>query len=95
MRRRRERKPLLPARELNAKTPGEARAALERRGFRFEAGAGYQRTSPVPELMHLSESRLGGLLNPALLFWNRRSAARGASGDPDRFDSWVTRFVRG
>lgn len=93
MRRRRSEKPLLPAREMNAKTRDEARSALERRGFRFEAWAGYQLTSPIPELRHFSEKRLGGLLNPALLAWNRASAARGSS-DPDRFDSWVVRFAR-
>jgi SAM-dependent methyltransferase len=98
MRRRRATKPLLPAREMNAKTREEARSALERRGFRFEAWAGYQLTSPVPELRHFSEKRLGGLLNPAVLAWNRSNAARelrGRSSSPDRFDSWVVRFVRG
>lgn len=97
MRRRRATKSILPARELNAKTRDEARSALERRGFRFEAWAGYQLTRPVPELMHLSERRLGGRLNPALLAWNRWSAARevrGGSSHPDRFDSWVVRLVR-
>ncbi|MFN0008167.1 MAG: class I SAM-dependent methyltransferase [Planctomycetota bacterium] len=97
MRRRRAEKPLLPAREMNARTRDEARTALERRGFRFEAWAGYQLTSPVPEIRHFSEKRLGGLLNPALLAWNRASAARdlrGGARNPDRFDSWVVRFVR-
>jgi SAM-dependent methyltransferase len=97
MRRRRASKPILPARELNARTREEARAALERRGFRFEAWGGYQLTRPVPELRHLSEERLGGALNPALLAWNRRSAARemrSGSKHPDRFDSWVVRFAR-
>jgi SAM-dependent methyltransferase len=98
MRRRRATKPLLPAREMNARTREEARAALEPLGFRFEAWAGYQRTRPVPELMHLSEARLGGALNPLLLAWNRSAArgdARGGARHPERFDSWVARFVRG
>jgi SAM-dependent methyltransferase len=93
MRRRRAEKPLLPAREMNAKTREEARSALERRGFRFEAWAGYQLTSPVPEIRHFSEKRLGGVLNPALLAWNRAKA--GSDGVPDRFDSWVVRLARG
>jgi SAM-dependent methyltransferase len=87
MRRRRERKPLLPAREMNAKTREEVRAALESRGFSFEAWAGYQLTYPVPELMHWSETRLAGALNPALLWINRMRAGR--SDHPQRSDSWV------
>jgi hypothetical protein len=94
MRKRRARKPLLPAREMNAKTRAEVRAELERRGFAFEAEAGYQLTSPVPELMHWSETKLGGALNPLLLKLNRLRAGR-ANDHPDRFDSWVLRFRRG
>ena len=90
MRRRRATKALLPAREMNARTREEAREALARRGFRFEAEAGYQLTRPVPELMHFSERRLRGLLHPALLAWNRRAAG---AGDPRRFDSWVARLT--
>lgn len=92
MRQRRERKPLLPAREMNARTRAEVRGELERRGFACEAEAGYQLTSPVPELMHWSETRLGGALNPALLRWNVWRS--GAPDGPDRFDSWVLRLVR-
>jgi SAM-dependent methyltransferase len=92
MRRRREERPLLPIREMNAKTRDEVRAALEQRGFVLEAEAGYQLTHPVPELMHWSETRLGGALNPALLWLNRARA--GASSRPNRFDSWVLRFRR-
>ena len=93
MRRRRETKPLLPVREMNARTREEVRAALEWRGFRFEAWAGYQLTSPVPELMHWSERKLGGALSGALLRWNRLRS--GAPDHPERFDSWVIRFARG
>jgi len=91
MRRRRASKPLLPAREMNARTRGEVRSELERRGFVLEAEAGYQISSPVPELMHWSEKRLRGLLHPALLAWNR---ARAGKGSEDAFDSWVLRFRR-
>jgi len=94
MKRRRERKALLPAREMNARTRGEVRASLERRGFVFEAEAGYQLTYPVPELAWWSETKLGGALNPALLWWNRTRAGGGAEG-ADRFDSWVLRMRRG
>jgi SAM-dependent methyltransferase len=90
MRERRETRPLLPARELNAMTAHEARAALERRGFRHEATAGYQRTTPIPQLAHWSDTRLGGLLSPLLLAYNR--ACAGATDDLARFDSWVARF---
>jgi SAM-dependent methyltransferase len=91
MRRRRASKPLLPAREMNARTRGEVRRELEARGFTLEAEAGYQVSSPVPELMHWSETRLQGLLHPTLLAWNR---ARAGKGREDAFDSWVLRFRR-
>lgn len=97
MERRRERKPLLPARELNARTRAEVRAALERRGFAFDAWAGYQLTSPVPEAMHWSETKAGGLLNGPLLAWNRlrsRLDVTGGGKHPERFDSWVVRARR-
>jgi hypothetical protein len=80
---------------MNARTREEVRAALERRGFAFEAWCGYQLTYPIPQLSHWSERKLGGALNGPLLWWNRRACARElASGakDPDRFDSWVMRL---
>jgi SAM-dependent methyltransferase len=91
MRRRRATKPLLPAREMNARTRDEVRRELEARGFALEAEAGYQLTRPVPELMHWSETRLGGFLHRPLLAWNR---ARAGAGNPEAFDSWVLRFAR-
>lgn len=93
--RRRATRPLLPVREMNARTRDEVRAMLERRGFVFERASGYQLTYPVPELAHWSERRLGGALNPLLLAWNRRAAERDLArgrGDPDRFDSWSMRL---
>jgi len=91
MRERRETKPLLPVREMNAQTREEVREGLEERGFAFEDWAGYQLSSPVPELMHWSERRLAGALNPALLLWNKTRAGRDR---PERFDSWVMRLSR-
>lgn len=94
-RRRRAERALLPVRELNARTRSEVRAQLERRGFTHEASAGYQLTRPVPELMHLSETRLAGLLSPPLLLANRlaASASRAFHGAAeDCFDSWVMRL---
>ncbi|MCY2960215.1 MAG: class I SAM-dependent methyltransferase [Planctomycetota bacterium] len=96
MRRRRE-KPLLPIREMNGMRREEARAELERRGFRFQAWSGYQLSDPVPQWNHLDATRLRGLLGPVLLAWNRRAAASSLArdgADQDRFDSWVMRFVR-
>jgi SAM-dependent methyltransferase len=86
---RRARKILLVARELNALTRDEARAQLERRGFKFVKGAGYQLTSPWPEAIHLSDTKLGGAFSPLLLSINKFSAGGGA---PQRFDSWVMQF---
>lgn len=89
MRRRRAQRPLLPVREMNARTGDEVRAALEARGFRCEAQAGYQLTWPVPQLAHLSDARLGGALSPLLLAANKLLAGR---LDASRFDSWVLRL---
>lgn len=89
MRRRRAQRPLLPVREMNARTGQEVRALLESRGFRCEAQAGYQLTWPVPQLAHLSDARLGGALSPLLLGANRLLAGR---LDASRFDSWVLRL---
>jgi SAM-dependent methyltransferase len=96
-RRRRAERPLLPVREMNARTRAELRAGLEARGFTHEASAGYQLTRPVPELMHLSETKLHGLLSRPLLWSNQLAAsldrALGGRCD-DQFDSWVMRLRR-
>ncbi|MBI5363479.1 MAG: class I SAM-dependent methyltransferase [Planctomycetes bacterium] len=91
MLRRRAERPLLPLRELNAPTPKAVRERLEARGLTFEAQSGYQLTSPVPELMHWSARRLGGLFDRPLLAWNARAAG---PERPERFDSWVQRWTR-
>jgi SAM-dependent methyltransferase len=97
MRRRRERKPLLPARELNALDDEDVRRRLEARGFEHLSGAGYQLTRPFPEAMHVNETRLGGVLTRPLL-WSNQLAAAGSRrlGIPGRasFDSWVMSFRR-
>ncbi|MAE29688.1 MAG: hypothetical protein CMJ87_12025 [Planctomycetes bacterium] len=92
MRRRRSQKPLLPVRELNALSRSRARLLLERHGLTITDAAGYQLTRPIPELMHLSETRLGGLLAKPLLLLNRLAASsnRGLGLPPQAaFDSWV------
>jgi SAM-dependent methyltransferase len=97
MRQRREERPLLPVREMNAAVREDVRARLEARGLRFEAWCGYQLSRPVPQLLHLSEKRLFGALDPLLVWWNSRASARElASGSraQDGFDSWVMRLVR-
>ena len=96
-RRRRRNKPLLPVRELNAATLAEVRDGLVRRGFRFESGSHYQLTWPVPQVMHLNETRLRGLLTWPLLWANQLGAAsdrlfRGCAGGG--FDSWVMHLTR-
>ena len=96
-RRRQRSKPLLPVRELNARRRDEVRSGLEKRGFRFEAWAGYQLTWPVPELMHLSASRLGGALDLPLLLGNRCASRLDRwLGSPAQagFDSWMMRLRR-
>ena len=44
--------------------------------------------------MHLSETRLGGILNPPLLWLNRLAAGSIGSSAFARFDSWVMQFTR-
>ncbi|MDZ4772919.1 MAG: class I SAM-dependent methyltransferase [Planctomycetota bacterium] len=97
MRERRVTRPLLPVREMNAQVREDARAELEKRGLRFDAWCGYQLSRPLPQLLHVSETRLFGALDPLLVWWNDRASkqelARG-SREPDRFDSWVMRMRR-
>ena len=93
--RRRAARPLLPVRELNGRGPKEVRARLEALGYTHRKTAGYQLTFPVPELMHVSAKRLGGLLNPPLLLKNKLLAKLdGALGHPFKksFYSWVMHF---
>ena len=97
MRRRRREKPILPTREMNALSREEVRAGLEARGFRHRRCAGYQLTSPIPQAMHVNETRLRGLLTYPLLWTNQLSTALDASlGSPfqDQFDSWVMHLER-
>jgi 2-polyprenyl-3-methyl-5-hydroxy-6-metoxy-1,4-benzoquinol methylase len=89
MRLRRSRRPLLPAREMNALTGAEMSRLLERHGFRLEASAGYQLTWPVPQISHWSDTRARGALSPLTLLLNKVAAGRLA---PDCFDSWVLRL---
>ncbi len=90
MRRRRRTKVLLPAREMNALTAGEMRAALESHGFTCDEAAGYQLTWPIPQAMHWSDTRAGGLLSGPLLLCNKlRAGGKGL----EAFDSWVLRLT--
>ena len=94
---RRNHKPVLPARELNAQLREDVRRGLEARGFRFEGWCGYQLSSPIPQAMHVNETRLRGALTWPLLWTNQLAAGIDrALGSPlqDLFDSWVMRFSR-
>lgn len=96
-RRRRTRRAILPVRELAAHNPGEIRAGLEQRGLRHLETSYYQLTWPIPQLMHLNETRLRGLLTWPLLLMNRCMAAssrRLQLPTGSCFDSWVMRFVK-
>jgi len=97
MKRRRANRPILPIRELAAVTSDQARAAMEGRGFRHLASAGYQLTDPVPQLLHLDASRLNGALSHPLSWCNRiASGLNRTLGAPlgSLFDSWVMSFER-
>ncbi len=94
---RRKSRPVLPSRELSALSAESVRADLERLGFVFVRQASYQLTWPVPQLMHLNEQRLGGVLTYPLLWANQLAACLSAvPGFPKRlcFDSWVMHFRR-
>ena len=56
---------------MNAHTAEEIRRLLETRGFVHQETAGYQLTAPVPQAMHVSETRLRGVLSPPLLLLNK------------------------
>ena len=88
--RRRSERAVLPIRELNASTRDDVEARLARLGYRITARRYYQLTSPVPELMHYSARKLGGLGCGWLLARNRKAASRD-SDDAERFDSWLLR----
>ena len=96
MRGRREKKALLPLREMNGKTARECRAWLGAHGFVHEETAGYQLTWPVPQAMHWSEQRAGWLCGPLLLANRAATGLDRAVGHKlaGRFDSWVMRFAR-
>ena len=90
--RRRKRKPLLPVREMNARTREAIRSGLEERGLTHIRSGAYQMTRPIPEAMHVNETKLKGLLTYPLLWMNKiMTALDGSFGSPmqDRFDSWV------
>lgn len=95
--RRRARKPLLPIREMNARAREEIRRGLEARGLVHLRSGAYQLTRPIPEAMHVNETRLGGALTQPLLLANRVATFVDSSfGSPmqDQFDSWVMHLRR-
>ncbi len=94
MRKRRAARALLPIRELNARTPGEAALQLERRGLVVEAQRGYQFSWPLPQLLHWNETRLAGVLDRPLLGLNRCAGALLGGLAPRAFDSWMLRCSR-
>jgi SAM-dependent methyltransferase len=94
---RRRTRPLLPVRELNGQTPEYARKRLEEHGFVWKRTSGYQLTFPVPEMMHVSQAKLGGALGIPLLLANKALAGLDrATGHSlaSLFDSWVMHFER-
>ncbi|MCP5022023.1 MAG: class I SAM-dependent methyltransferase [bacterium] len=89
---RRRTHPLLPVRELNAKSAAWVRQGLEARGFEFVRGSAYQLTYPIPQIMHINETKLDGLLSRPLLWINQIGAtlSRLTGGAcKSVFDSWV------
>lgn len=94
---RRRKRPVLPARELSALTAAEVEEGMAARGFHVVSKSSYQVTWPVPQLMHLNETRLKGALTYPLLWANQLAAGSNrASGFPPAnwFDSWVLHLRR-
>lgn len=96
MRRRRRRKPLLPARELSAATREQVREALEARGYVHRRSRAYQLTTPVPELMAWDEAHSGWLAAPLLALNRLAAGLDGLFGSPLQvlFDSWAMRLSK-
>ncbi len=95
MRERRAARPLLPVREMNARSASEMRERLAARGLVWRETAGYQLSWPVPEAMHFSQRRLFGALDLPLLWLNQALAGLDRSSGhrlAGQFDSWVMRF---
>ncbi|MHC4377251.1 MAG: class I SAM-dependent methyltransferase [Planctomycetota bacterium] len=95
MQKRRRERPLVPVRELNGVTPDRVRAWLEQKGYRHTRSSSYQLSFPMPQLMYVNETKLGGLLSHPLV-WSNALATRvdGLLGRSlaGRFDSWVMGF---
>lgn len=94
---RRRQRPVLPARELSALTAPEVESGMASRGFEVVSRASYQITWPVPQLMHMNETRLKGALTYPLLWANQLTAGSNRlSGFPPArcFDSWVLHLRR-
>ncbi|MCB9898923.1 MAG: methyltransferase domain-containing protein [Planctomycetes bacterium] len=92
--RRRRKRPLLPARELNGLRRSTVEGRLLERGYRIEGRWYYQITFPVPELMIVSEARFSGLGCGLALLANRAATALDhATGSfvERAFDSWILR----
>ena len=91
---RRRRHPVLPLRELNGIAGLKVAEMLKCRGYLIEKIGYYQLTLPVPALMHISETRLGGLGASFLLLLNKCAhhiAKASGSFASAFFDSYVIR----
>jgi hypothetical protein len=78
-------------------TAAEVEEGMAARGFHVVSKSSYQVTWPVPQLMHLNETRLKGALSYPLLWANQLAAGSNrASGFPPAnwFDSWVLHLRR-
>ena len=91
---RRRRHPVLPLRELNGIAGSMIVKMLKRRGYLIEKTGYYQLTLPVPALMHICETKLGGMGASILLQLNKCArfiASASGSFATAFFDSYVIR----
>jgi SAM-dependent methyltransferase len=92
--RRRRRRPLLPARELNGLPRPLVESLLGDLGYTVEGRWYYQITFPLPEFMALSEQRMKGFGCGLSLLLNRSATAvdhAAGSRLRQQFDSWIVR----
>ena len=84
----------VPHATAGARSREAIREALERRGFKHLRSGAYQLSWPIPEIMHVNETRLGGVLSWPLVWANMASSAMARTKGQRCFDSWVMRLRR-
>ncbi|GJM22869.1 MAG: hypothetical protein DHS20C15_27840 [Planctomycetota bacterium] len=94
---RRRKRPLLPARELNGIRRDDVEQRLRERGYHCEGRWYYQLSFPIPEMMTVSEQRWNGLGCGLALLANKAATAIDhgvGSSMASQFDSWILKLSK-